>query len=1145
MTVSPKREICEGCSKPIYLQHKVIICQSCDVISHHKCCKDSYTYNNISDCWYCSSCSNNTKNKYAPFESICFNKYLDNDPEAFEEINKIKALLNNCKVISNNELNKKFFGYQDAPFSIFSNNIDGLAANFDMLNAQLSTLKNNFDIIALVETNIYEEHKNLYNISGYKSVFNSKISDKHKGSGLGVYAKENLVVNKLVDICICTEDIEVLFVEISDSMSSISIGVVYRPPNGSITNFYSIFESLLVKLPNNCIISGDFNIDLFKNSEAKNKFENLFFGNGFIPSICHETHIKPDCDPSCIDNIFVSNPEHVLGSGILYELKVTHHLPTVCFYNINFSTDIDANVKCLPCYDYCESNIVKFNDMLSTKFLNNNFPVNENGFNEFNKVIHESIEECFKIDPKNVKSKRNRLLNPWITSGLINSINYKNHLYNKWKKSKRKNNKCGDQNLYLKYAEYRTKLTDLIRVAKAKFYSKQFDQCNGNSKKTWTLINELRGKKVNKLNSSFLIDGKVIKERRIIADEFNKYFTSIAVNLNEEANKELCIGIPIISVPNFTTYIEKHVSDSMYFAPCSVDEIQSVIGDLDNSKASDISIRILKICAPIISPYLNIFFNKFIDIGIFPDILKIGEITPIFKKGNSELMKNYRPVSTLPCFGKIFEKIIYSRLYNFFTSKGIIYENQYGFRRHHSTSHAVNYSVNKIISNIEKKSHVLGIFIDLSKAFDTICHVKLQYKLENYGIRGTPLKLLKSYITNRKQLTKFNGTKSDTKSVLFGVPQGSVLGPLLFIIYINDIVKSSTLGHFVMFADDTNIFVVGKTANEAYQKANKLLNDLHLYMLSNQLHINFEKCVYMHFRPRLNNSERKSCARNRIVGSDPQLFINGLKIKKTDKARYLGIIIDENLNWNMHIEYLQQKLNSCIITIKRIKKFIPKEHYLKLYFTLFVSHLTYGITAWGSSSCSKLTSIFSIQKRCIRLLFGKELNFDHAEYYKTCARTRPHGKQFLNKNYELEHTKPLFANHKLLTVHNLYIFFVFNEIFKIQKYHCPIPLSDLLFKNCDDTRQNRNNFLAIPKYIKKSSQVQFLFNGIKVWNKYNQKVLCTSLLNEGMQIVIPGSNTFSDLSTPVSHIKNKFKNILLSIQNKGDTISWEHKNFVL
>ena len=690
--------------------------------------------------------------------------------------------------------------------------------------------------------------------------------------------------------------------------------------------------------------------------------------------------------------------------------------------------------------------------------------------------------------------------------------------------------------------QYRKTLTNLIRNAKSIYYSKKFDQCTGSNKKTWALINELRGKSIDKVNASFIVDGTLITERRTIANEFNKYFTSVAVNLNNESSID--DGIPIISVPHFSKFMEKRVNDSMFFAPCSLDEIENIIKNLDNGKASDISIRIIKICAPIILPYLTMFFNKFIEIGIFPDILKVGQITPIFKKGNPQLFQNYRPVSTLPCFGKIFEKIIYSRLYNFFSSKGIIYENQYGFRSHHSTSHAVNYSINEIVSNIEQRHHVLGIFIDLSKAFDTICHENLHYKLENYGIRGTPLKLLKSYISNRKQLTKFNGEKSPTQSVLFGVPQGSVLGPLLFLIYINDIIKSSSLGKFVMFADDTNLFVIGKSAKEVYSKANKLLQDLNLYMISNKLHINFEKCVYMHFRPRLNNSERKNCARNRQFGNELKLYINGQKIKKTDHVRYLGIIIDENLDWNMHIEYLQQKLNSCIITIKRIKKFIPKNHYQKLYFTLFLSHLTYGISAWGSSSSNKLNKIFSIQKRCIRLLFGKYFNFDHAEYYQTCARARTYEENTVPKNYMLEHTKPLFKQYQFLTVHNLYKLSIFNEIFKIQKYRSPISLSNFLHKNCDLTRQNRKNLLALPKFIKKKSQTQFLFNGIQIWNKYNQKVLHSSTLDTKLKIVIPGSESNSDFSTPVQYIKKKLKEFLLYAQSRGNDLCWEQNNFV-
>ena len=222
----------------------------------------------------------------------------------------------------------------------------------------------------------------------------------------------------------------------------------------------------------------------------------------------------------------------------------------------------------------------------------------------------------------------------------------------------------------------------------------------------------------------------------------------------------------------------------MFFEPCSNEEVTSIINDLDSGKSSDISIRVLKNCAFILTPHLTRFYNSFINLGIFPDLLKIGQITPIFKKGNTQLLQNYRPISTLPCFGKIFEKVIYSRLYNFCISKNLLYENQYGFRSHHSTSHAVNYSIDKIICNIENKNHVLGIFIDLSKAFDTISHEKLLYKLENYGIRGMPLALLQSYLTNRKQFTNFNGSKSNLQAVLFGVPQGSVLGPLLFILYI-------------------------------------------------------------------------------------------------------------------------------------------------------------------------------------------------------------------------------------------------------------------------------------------------------------------------------------------------------------------------
>ena len=216
----------------------------------------------------------------------------------------------------------------------------------------------------------------------------------------------------------------------------------------------------------------------------------------------------------------------------------------------------------------------------------------------------------------------------------------------------------------------------------------------------------------------------------------------------------------------------------------------------------------------------------------FPDILKVAQVTPIFKKGDAQHLDNYRPVSLLPIFGKIFEKIIYSRLYSFLSAKNVICSQQFGFRRNHSTVHAVNYSVNMVLNGIQNHKHVLGIFIDLSKAFDTINHEIMLAKLGNYGIRGGCLKLINSYLTSRKQVVMFGEEFSDPGMIQYGVPQGSVLGPLLFLVYINDIINCSKNCNFVLFADDTNVFISADTEDEAYKIANKTLEELQYYMSS-------------------------------------------------------------------------------------------------------------------------------------------------------------------------------------------------------------------------------------------------------------------------------------------------------------------------
>ena len=391
-----------------------------------------------------------------------------------------------------------------------------------------------------------------------------------------------------------------------------------------------------------------------------------------------------------------------------------------------------------------------------------------------------------------------------------------------------------------------------------------------------------------------------------------------------------------------------------------------------------------------------------------------------------------------------------------------------------------------------------------------------------YGVRGSAHSLITSYLTDRRQYVQFNKTSSETLPIKYGVPQGSILGPLLFLIYMNDIVNSfkDQDVKFVLYADDTNIFITGPSKESTYIKANLVLDCVSKFMRCNLLHINMSKCCYIHFKPDFENDE--TCARVRPYADQNDksnaIFINEIKISKVESTKFLGVIIDEKLSWAPHIEYLTKKLRSITGAICRIRKSVPVNLYMNLYNALFESHLSFGISVWGVSIKNKSEDkLFITQKHCIRILFG-DLEA-YLEKQSTCARTRPYKHQKLGAEYyQKEHTKPLFNERKILTVQGLYKYYCVSEIFKIIQSRCPYSL----FENINLSKRDTSLNIILPE---KSNT--FLYKASQIWNAIHKRVLTTD----------------KGLETSVNLVKLRTKKILLEAQTLELHDEWTYHNF--
>ena len=482
-------------------------------------------------------------------------------------------------------------------------------------------------------------------------------------------------------------------------------------------------------------------------------------------------------------------------------------------------------------------------------------------------------------------------------------------------------------------------------------------------------------------------------------------------------------------------------------SPILSQEVESAINKLKNNGSGvyKVSSLVLKDIKSTISSTLATVFNLCIEHGYFPDELKIGCITPIFKKGDKTDISSYRPICSLSPFSKIFERIIYDRMIKFIDRFDIFSKSQFGFRKGVSTETALINFIDFVHKGLTAKHNVGAIFMDLSKAFDVMDHDILEIKLRHYGFRGNFIKLLMSFIRERKYFVNINGINSKIRNVNIGVPQGSTLGPLLFLLYVNDMINCSPILHFTQFADDTTLCYSCDKIQDLQLILEQEAHKVTKWLAANKLLLNVTKTHSMLFTFKRNVSNLK-------------IRINDTEIEEKCTTTFLGIQIDNKLNWKAHISHICKKVSKSIAILRMVRSIFPLNILKMIYMSLIYSHMNYCNLIWGGAEKGIIEPLFKLQKKAVRII--------------------------CRSNY-IEHTAPLFKSLELLTVHKVYDLKCTLFIYKCLNCHYFPELKMRIQRQSEYHNYNtrgRNLFRNVDIVRLRICQRSFLNHGINTWN---------------------------------------------------------------
>ena len=830
---------------------------------------------------------------------------------------------------NNSRISVQERGFRDSFFSFCNWNLNTLSKNefhrVSLLEAHNSFFK--YDIISLCETSLNETTKVPENIlKGYNFFSLDHPSGDKKGC-VGIFYKETLPLKIRLDLSYE----ECLVCELNFGRKNIFFTVLYRNPiNKSnspeftlfIQKFEDLYQNILKEKPYTVFFTGDFNAKSLswwpegESNDEGTQLDNLFAELNLTQIISEPTHLRENCQPTCIDLIITDQPNLVLDRGVRPSLDPTcKHQITFCKTNFSIPPPPPFSRKMWK-YDQANTNLI-------TRALSQ-FPWLErlNQFKDDPSSQVELLNETILNIMSNFVPNKVTTIKPsepeWINRKIKNMLRKQNRIYKKYKRNGFREVDKIPLDLCRKECDEEIENSKQNYILKLGI--KLADRTTG-QKTYWKIVNNLLNKcKIPRI-PPLLVANKFVTNCKEKATLFNNFFVAQCQPFDNAST---------LPVPKPLT----HVKLDTFKITC--DQISNHLIGLNANKAhgpDDISVSMIKLCGDSLVLPLNIIFNNILRTAKFPKQWKSANVTPVHKKENKQLIKNYRPISLLPIFAKVFEKIIFRHLYNHLVSNNLITSNQSGFRPGDSVTNQLIYLVHEILKNFNCNEHfeTRSVYLDMSKAFDKVWHQGLIYKLEQNGVKGNLLEMFKSYLSEREQRVVMNGVYSDWGHLNSGVPQGSVLGPLLFLVYVNDLengIKSS----IKFFADDTSLFSI---VQDPKISAEDLNYDL-------QLIAQWAFQWKMSFNPDPTKPAEEIVFSRKLNSHDhPPLYFNNSMVKRVNEHKHLGLTLDSKLTFANHITEKISKARKGVGVIKYLSSYVPVKTLDQIYKMYVRPHLDF------------------------------------------------------------------------------------------------------------------------------------------------------------------------------------------------------------